>query len=222
MVDAAANRLREAILRGEMAPGDPIRVRSIEQRLGISHIPIREALRRLEAEGLIVSPPRRTSTVAGVALEDLSAIYEIRRMIEIPTARLSLQTATAADEVKVRHAFEAFERAASDTVASEFWERHREFHWALLEPGANPWTRRTLEPLWGASERYVRLFVSTFGSTESAMGLHRRVLEAFEGGDPDMFANAMLDDFAESERVISEGYLATMASRSAARETGAA
>ncbi len=55
--------------------------------MGVSHIPIREAIRQLEAEGLIVAPPRRTPVVAGVDLDDLAAIYELRRMIELPTVR---------------------------------------------------------------------------------------------------------------------------------------
>jgi DNA-binding GntR family transcriptional regulator len=209
LVTVAAARLRDAILKGEMNPGEAIPVRALQESLGISHIPIREALRQLEAEGLVVVPPRRMPMVAGVALEELSAIYELRKMIEIPTARRAIENAKPADAVRVGRAFEEFARHAEDTRAPEYWEAHTRFHWALIETGANAWTRRILERLWRTNERYVRLFVSTFGSPEDAMRLHVQLLEAFESGDADRLAEAFEVHFDETERVVCEGYLAS-------------
>ena len=72
MVDNVTERLRSALLAGEIAPGEPIRVAQLEKSFGVSHIPIREAVRRLEAEGLIVAEPQRAAVAAGVDLDDLA------------------------------------------------------------------------------------------------------------------------------------------------------
>jgi len=208
LVDAVADRVRQAILAGDMQPGEPIRARVLQEQLGISHIPIREAIRQLEAEGLVVVAPRRTPQVAGVGLEELAAIYELRRLIEIPTVHRAREVASEADVVAVRDAYEAFERIAMDTRSPEYWASHTRFHWALVAAGANSWTRRVLDPLWRGSERYVRLFVAKYATPDATLQLHRVLLEAYETGDPDEIAAALLEHFRETERGVREAYLA--------------
>src|SRR4051812_45359233 len=87
MVDAVADALRTEILTGALSPGDRIRVRELEETFGVSHIPIREALRRLGAEGLVEMAPNGATLVSGIALEDLSGLYDLRRLIECEYAR---------------------------------------------------------------------------------------------------------------------------------------
>ena len=206
LVDVAATRLRNAILGGDLQPGEPVRLRDLEERLGISHIPIREAIRQLEAEGLIVAAPRRTPVVTGVTLEDQAAIYELRRMIELPTARRSLERATPEDAARVHDAFGAYEAVSMHAENPQYWRRHDEFHWALLEAGTNRWTRRVLDPLWGGAERYVRLFVSRYANVETTLRLHRELLDAYDSGVPDTLADALNEHFTETERVVRAGF----------------
>ncbi|MGI8559462.1 MAG: GntR family transcriptional regulator [Solirubrobacteraceae bacterium] len=213
-VAAVLAALRDAILTGEMPPGEPLDVRSLAEQLGVSHIPIREALRQLEIEGLIVAPPRRKPEVAAVTVEELSAIYELRTMVEVPTARRAVERSTAADLALVRKAFGCLEKAASDTGSVEYWEAHRELHRALIAAGSTPWGQRILESLWQASERYVRLFVTRFGSPDDALWMHRTLMEAYETGVPDILGRALTEHFAETERIVRDGYRRTMAARS--------
>jgi DNA-binding GntR family transcriptional regulator len=76
----------------------------------------------------------------------------------------------------------SFQAVANDPASAEFWERHREFHWALLAPAANATVKRVLDHLWQISERYVRLFVSTFAtmlrSWTCTLSFTKRVQEA--------------------------------------------
>lgn len=206
LTDAAATRVRNAILSGELRPGQPVRVRDLQDRMGISHIPIREAIRQLEAEGLIVAPPRRTPVVAGVDLEDLAAIYELRRMIELPTVRLSRERAADVHMRQVREAFAAYEALAMEPQSAEFWQRHTAFHWSLLEAGSNSWTRRLVEPLEAGSQRYIRLFVSLYATPEETLHLHRLLLDAYQSPDPEVIAKALEHHFAETERGVREGF----------------
>ena len=172
MVDGITERLRRAIIAGSIRPGERIRVAELERKFGVSHIPIREALRRLQSEGFVEISPRRTTIAAGVDLADLAYIYDLRRIIEIEIGRRALSRMTKSDIDAVRRALESFQAVASDPSSGEFWERHRDFHWALLAPAANTTVQRVLDHLWQSSERYVRLFVSTFATMDIVMSLH--------------------------------------------------
>lgn len=211
IVDTVTERLRREILSGEIEPGGRIRVGELEQRFGVSHIPIREALRRLEAEGLVVTSPQRATLVAGIALEDLAGLYDLRRMIEVPVAERAVEVASADDIAAIRQAFLDMERAAPDS--DRFWEAHRAFHWALMAPGATPWIERVLEQLWQSAERYVRLTASAFGTTEAAMREHERMVELFEERDGSSLAELLRQHLNRTELVLREGYLALRASR---------
>lgn len=210
LVDIVADHVRGAILSGELQPGEPMRIRELQDRLGISHIPIREAIRQLEAEGLVVTPPRRVPLVAGVSPEEFHAIYALRRMIELPTIREARRIATPEDDERVRAAFADYERIAGDTTASEYWRRHEDLHWALIAAAASPWTRRVLDPLWRGAERYVRLFV-TYATPGETLKLHRALLEAYELRDPDALADALDEHFALTERGVREQFGASAA-----------
>src|SRR5438477_9279569 len=82
VVDDVTVRLRRALLAGEIRPGEPIKVAELEKAFGVSHIPIREAVRRLESEGLVVARPQRAAVAAGVDLHDLRGLYDLRRIVE--------------------------------------------------------------------------------------------------------------------------------------------
>ena len=206
MVDGITERLRRAIIAGTIRPGERIRVAELERKFGVSHIPIREALRRLQSEGFVEISPRRTTIAAGVDLADLANIYDLRRIIEIEIGRRALSRMTKSDIDAVRRALESFQAVASDPSSGEFWERHRDFHWALLAPAANPTVQRVLDHLWQSSERYVRLFVSTFATMDTVMGLHVELYEACAGGDVATFENALTRHYVETEKTICDGF----------------
>jgi DNA-binding GntR family transcriptional regulator len=173
VVDNVTVRLRGALLAGDIRPGEKIRVGELEKSLGVSHIPIREAVRRLEAEGLIVALPQRAAVAAGVDLDDLSGLYELRRIVECEIIRRSVDGMSDEQVEKVRTALADLEDVSQDHDSPRFWELHGAFHWALLEPGASAWVQRVVDQMWFASQRYVRLFVSeTIGD---AMEDHRRL-----------------------------------------------
>src|SRR5215210_1648113 len=181
VVDNVTVLLRRALLAGEIKPGERIRVAELEKSFGVSHIPIREAVRRLETEGLIVALPQRAAVAAGVDLDDLAGLYDLRRIVECDVIRRSVDGMTAEQVETVRAALETFEKASDDHDSPPFWELHRNFHWALLEPGASAWIRRVLDQVWTASQRYVRLFVSE--TVADAMADHRELLAFCETRD---------------------------------------
>jgi len=188
-----------------------IRQRQVERILCLGDVAAggpqpREALRRLQSEGFVEISPRRTTIAAGVDLNDLAHIYDLRRIIELEIGRRSVSHMTKNDIEAVRQALASFQAVANDPSSAEFWERHREFHWALLAPAANATVKRVLDHLWQSSERYVRLFVSTFATMDTVMDLHVELYEACAGGDVTTFENALTRHYVETEQTVRDGF----------------
>ncbi len=207
MVDNVTARLRRALLSGDIKPGEPIRVAQLEKRFGVSHIPIREAVRRLEAEGLIVAEPQRAAVAANVDLDDLGGLYDIRRIIECEVIRRSVARMTDEQVEKVRSALEALEAVTPDNGSTEFWDLHMEFHRTLLEPGATAWIERVLSQVWLASQRYVRLFVSA--TIDDAMRDHRELLAACEARDDERAEQILRRHLDRTEAVVRQAFVPT-------------
>lgn len=177
LVDDVTERLRRAIVTGEIAPGQRIRVRDLEERFGVSHIPIRESLRSLEAEGLVENLPQRGAVATGVSLDELSELYDLRRILESAVAERAVASFDPERLQTIKSALERLEEV-SDGVSDEFIEAHRNFHWAIMEPGATRLIERTLRQLWQTSERYVRLAVSAAHTGATGRTQHRRLYQA--------------------------------------------
>jgi DNA-binding GntR family transcriptional regulator len=199
-----AERLRHDLLNGGIGPGQRIKMTTLEQRFGVSHIPIREALRQLEAEGFVYTLPQGGTVAAGVDLEDLAGLYDLRRLIEGQVVYRAVEAATPEQLDSLQTALDALEAAAGDVESPLFWQRHREFHWALLEPGANAWIRRVLDQVWLAAERYVRIFVSqTF---QGAMREHRALAAAARRGDAEQTQRLLIAHLNRTEDTVRKGF----------------
>jgi DNA-binding GntR family transcriptional regulator len=207
MVDNVTARLRRALLSGDIKPGEPIRVAQLEKRFGVSHIPIREAVRRLEAEGLIVAEPQRAAVAAAVDLDDLGGLYDIRRIIECEVIRRSVASMTDEQVENVRTALAGLEAVTPNNDSAEFWDLHMEFHRTLLEPGATAWIERVLSQVWLASQRYVRLFVSA--TIDDAMRDHRELLAACEARDDELAEQILRRHLDRTEAVVRQAFVPT-------------
>ena len=212
LADTVADRLRADILRGDIRPGERIVVAELERRFAVSHIPIREALRRLEAEGLVETSPQRAATAKGVALEDLADLYDLRRLLEgeVAARATSRRTAAQLEELRAIHGELEWAETASDREEAGFWTIHREFHWAILAPGATSWIRRVVvEQLWQNADRYVRLHASAqFAPIDDSVRQHRALLEACERGVPHEVKRVLRTHLSTTEKQIRAGYIA--------------
>jgi DNA-binding GntR family transcriptional regulator len=205
LVDNVTERLRGSLLSGEIKPGERIRVAELEKTFGVSHIPIREAFRRLEAEGMIVALPQRAAVAAGVDLEDLAGLYDLRRVIECEVIRRSVASMTPEQVARVEEALRVLVATAQDNDSPEFWERHMDFHWSLLEPAASAWVKRVLDQMWIASQRYVRIFVSeTIGD---AMRDHRDLLAACKKRDADRAEKILRRHLDRTELAVRKAFV---------------
>jgi DNA-binding GntR family transcriptional regulator len=158
MPSVVADHLRHEIVEGRMEPGDRINVRQLGQLLSVSAIPIREALRLLESEGMVETIPNVGAIVANVSLLELEAVYDLRRLIEPAIACRSVGNMSDDHRATLRKTLDelvSVERNGENI--NTFILTHRRFHWELLAPGATPLVEITRRRLWRISERYVAL-----------------------------------------------------------------
>ena len=158
VVDQVTAEIRRSILSGVLRPGQELSLRELAGRLGVSTIPVREALRRLEGQGLLAASSGRSSRVAPLDAADLHGIYRLRLVLEPEIAgRACLLVSDAElDQLDAVAASFGDERLSTDAI----YQAHNDFHLRLLAPAATDWDVRTLENLWHAAERYVRLAFS--------------------------------------------------------------
>lgn len=183
IVDEVTIRIRQEILSGRIAPGQRIRLRTLEELLGVSHIPIREALRSLEAEGLVENIPQRGAIATPVSVEELAEVYDLRRLLEPAVAERAIPKLTKEHLHLAAEALDALHAVPGGWASPEFPEAHRRFHWLLLEPGATKLIERVLAQLWQTSERYVRFSVIVGGGGPVAERQHAVLQKTARAGD---------------------------------------
>lgn len=154
--DAAYVELRSAILDGTLQPGSLLDQGLIAERLGISTTPVREALRRLEAEHLVVAEAHRDAIVARLSLDELHHLYAVRLVLDPLAARLAAQEADSERLSRI----EALAMPDSGGALAQV-RANREFHRLIYTASGNPILGQTLDSLWNRCDRYRFLLVES-------------------------------------------------------------
>ena len=181
----AVEGLRRAILGGELRPGQRVPQEELADRIGVSVVPLREALRVLEGEGQVTYRSRRGYFVTELRAEDLAEIYALRQVLEAQAAR---QVLPVLDEA----AFASMEAAAAECaaagaggdIATEL-AANRRFHFALLTHPDHPHLLRLIRLLWDSTEAYRALYYNSPRARAAADEAHERIIAAARAGDVD-------------------------------------
>ncbi len=189
--EAVLAEVRSRILRGEIAPGAPVRQEDLAASLGVSRVPVREALRMLESEGHVTYVAHRGYRVTELDLDELEEIYHLRRLIEDDLARRALTHCEPAhlDSVRDAHARLAEAERADPIDPVALAAANRAFHWAILRP--TPRSERILTTLWDASEVYRAHWFALRDNVARGAHEHVRALAAVEAGDSDALVRAL-------------------------------
>ncbi len=183
LVNHALEVLRDLIVSGELLPGSPIRVEETAAKLGMSTIPLREALRTLASQGMVVQLSRRGYFVADLSFQDLSDVYRLRMVLDPMALELAIPELTPVDVKGIEDAFDALVEAYETGDGRLSRDRHRAFHFSIYQHSHSPWLLRCLEILWDSSERYQRISALHRGSTADRAAEHRLILDACRRGD---------------------------------------
>lgn len=174
--------VRDRIVSGSVPANVAIRQDALANELGVSKIPLREALARLEQEGLLVSQPNRGFFVRPLSGEEAEEVYALRLKIEPEVAAVAAERAGEADREYARLALDALDRAI-DKSTDDVGRLNRAFHLALVRPARQPLTFQIVERLHIMAERYVRKHLEPMGRDTRANEEHQEILAAWMAGD---------------------------------------
>jgi DNA-binding GntR family transcriptional regulator len=183
VVDQVYTAIRDRITGGSLQRGARIHQEDLADELGVSRTPVREALRRLAAEGLVEMRTNRGARVADVGQADMHAAYEARLVIEPGAARLAAQASLPGPVARMRAALVAQRRAIPSVPRS--FDANREFHIALVQGAGNEFLLQFVARLWVT--RIGEVIYERQAETPERMGLdadeHEQILLAIESGN---------------------------------------
>jgi DNA-binding GntR family transcriptional regulator len=199
-VELVYQRTRHAILTGDYAPGSPLRLQELAAQNGVSMIPVREALRLLEAEGFIETIPNRGARVAPLSVTDLRDVYRIRAVVETEALRQSFPRIKPADIAKARRLNARLVRQFAKHGYATY-DDHRAFHFVFYEPSQSRWLMRLIGIVWDHTERYRRAG-APLTAGDIAGEEHERIVAAVEARDLDGATRALADHLERACEVI--------------------
>jgi DNA-binding GntR family transcriptional regulator len=202
-VDLVIDEVRRSILAGSLRPGAPVSIAELSARLEVSHIPVREALRRLESEGLIELRRSRSAVVAPLSRDDLASVFHLRELLEGDVMARAVALYTVADLAAIQQAWAQLEIEPGDDAES-LSARHTAFHSLLLRPAAGEWDWRLLDVTWQAGERYMFLILAeTLADVPTQFrDVHRDFVEAAASGSAREARRAVKEHLASGLALI--------------------
>lgn len=204
--EAVLVELRRLILAGELRPGSPIRQDAIANTLGVSRVPVREALKILEGEGQVTYRPHRGYFVTELRLRDVKEIYRIRELLEGEALRNGVPKLTDEDLQTMVDCIEQME--ATDPGTGGMSEANSRFHLTLLNACDMPHLLKHIRLLRDATDAYRSLYYMSDHALENVRTEHRAIYEAALDRDADRvieFANAHRAHTIEALRAVLEG-----------------
>jgi DNA-binding GntR family transcriptional regulator len=187
----AYDRIKDRIITTQMSPGSVIQEASLMEELGLGRTPVREALKRLEAEKLVIVSPRRGMFVAGVTISDLANIQEVRNVLEALCVRLAVKRSTPAEQVELKRLIELL-AAKAENDPTALMTVDREIHILLGKCTHNKLLEQEVELFYNLSLRIWYLYVAQLKSEELVLEAFSEILQAIETNDPDRAERAIL------------------------------
>lgn len=200
--DLVTAEIRAAILTGKFKPGERLKQERLAADLSVSRIPVREALRILEAEGLVDSSPGRGSVVATITPRDASEILEVRGVLEGLAARL---VAGQGDTAGVDRLREIVAQGVAATATEDnvgIGEAHTEFHMELARASHNACLYEELRSLPAKTEWIFSALLIVRGQISWAE--HEAIVEAVASGDPELAETLMREHISKASRALEQ------------------
>ena len=188
--------IRERITTLELPPGSSINEQALAEQMEMGLVPVREALKLLAHEKLVVITPRHGLYVADVNVPDLEQISEMRLALEGLCARLAAQRATA-DDIVVLETLRQEQVSTALEDSKRLFDLDHKFHQAVARAAHNKYLADSLERLFGLSQRLWYLALPQLGFLPSAVETHLDLVQAIEDGDPDKAERIMREHVGE-------------------------
>nr|WP_249795120.1 GntR family transcriptional regulator [Bradyrhizobium sp. Oc8] len=203
--------LRVSISSGEIAPGSQLRQDELAERFGISRIPVREALRQLEAEGFVTFLPNRGAVVSELSIDEVIELLEIRIALECHALRLAIPAMGEIDLEEAKAILRSYDEEPDPAKWGTFnWK----FHEMLYMPCNRPRLLSMIEANYGHVSRFTRALVSRAAGKERPQREHYQLLELCRNGEIEKAVRLLREHIVETQKTMRS------AQRHAARDLG--
>lgn len=204
LAEKAAALLHQAIVSGEVPAGSHLRLVDLAERLGMSPMPVREAVRRLESLGLVDVHPHRGAFVRTLSRADFDDTMETRVLLEQRAVEKAAERFTEADAEEAEHWLRRYVGFAQAGMVVEAREAHTEAHFTIYRASGSTWLVHAIEAVWRNSERYRFTHPSGRHEDEVSGHEHNEILEACRARDPHKAGEALVAHLNRAaERMVS-------------------
>ncbi len=199
--DAITDALREMILSGRLGIGVQLKQEALAQQFGVSRIPVREALKRLQAEGLIKHTAHTGSMVAAKSAQELLETLDIRIALETRALKMAVPRMSPAD---LRAAADILDRYDASDSPREWTELNLEFHLCLYRAAHRPRLLKMIEDIVRGIDIHLRAHQSSTVGRKSPQAEHRGILQACAQGDAERAARLLEQHIEHTQRMLQE------------------
>ncbi|MDD6194582.1 MAG: GntR family transcriptional regulator [Lachnospiraceae bacterium] len=206
--DVVFNTLRNAILRGDMKPGERLMEMHLANKLGVSRTPVREAIRMLEQEGLAVTIPRKGAQVAKMTEKDLQDVLEIRDSLDELAVSMACERMTEEQLKELKSAMKDFELATKGRNVRKICEADEAFHNVIYKMADNPKLETIVNNLREQMYRYRYEYIKGNSIYSQLVQEHAAIIEGFERKDAEYVKKIMhthLENQIEAVRRVIQG-----------------
>ena len=189
--DVVFNTLRQAILRGELKPGERLMEIQLANKLGVSRTPVREAIRKLELEGLVLMIPRKGAEVADISEKSLKDVLEVREALEELAARLACDKITKEGVNRLKEAAQDFRSALKSNDITQMAEADVRFHDVICNATENQKLGQLLNNLREQMYRYRIEYLKDQQVYEKLLSEHEEIIRHIEKGEKDEAARVV-------------------------------
>lgn len=200
--DVVFNTLRQAILTGELKPGERLMEIHLAERLGVSRTPIREAIRKLELEGLVTMIPRRGAEVAQITEKSMNDVLEVRRALDALCVELACDRITDEDLENLRLACDSFEAAVRTKDAKKIAQADVALHDIIVHATGNQRLIQLVNNLSEQMYRYRFEYIKDSSQHETLIEEHRIIYQSIVQKDKETAAAAARTHIDNQEKAI--------------------
>lgn len=200
--DVVFNTLRQAILTGELKPGERLMEIHLADRLGVSRTPIREAIRKLELEGLVTMIPRKGAQVAKITEKNLKDVLEVRRALDMLAVRLACHRMQDEEKRELKKACDEFAKVTKNCNTKDITEADVRFHDMILKSSGNDRLVQLVNNLAEQMYRYRLEYIKDSSYHERLVREHEAIYNAIINCEEDKAAAAVVTHIDNQELTI--------------------
>ncbi len=200
--DVVFNTLREAILKGELPPGERLMEKTLAERIGVSRTPIREAIRKLELEGLVTMVPRKGAEVAKISEKDIRDLLEIRATLEALAVKLACKKIDAEGIQRLDFLKDEFIKAAKKRDVELIIKKDVEFHDSIFNASGNEKLIHILNNLREQIYRFRVKYIQEMTDFQVLIDEHEEIVESVKSGNIQKAEEIAIKHISNQEKAV--------------------